>query len=131
MMEVSSGRRILLHTHRLCDHTPFKRYQLIFDYRIQADIITAITATGTNFTLTGDGMSYLFHVDHTSRDLFSDHLSGPTDDFTPPPFIYEGGGSYGLTKTRREFPDVDRSDFRLPAIHILHSDGDTVSAFYY
>ena len=32
---------------------------------------------------------------------------------------------------RREFPDVGRSDIRLPAIHIEHSGGDTVSAFLY
>ncbi|KAK3709815.1 hypothetical protein LTR37_010643 [Vermiconidia calcicola] len=76
-------------------------------------------------------MSYLFHVDPASLDLVSDHFGGPVDDFTPPANIYEGGWSDGLTNTRREFPDVGRSDFRLPAIHILHSGGDTVSAFYY
>lgn len=40
-------------------------------------------------------------------------------------------GTPGLTNIRREFPDVGRSDFRLPAIHIKHADGDTVSAFAY
>lgn len=90
----------------------------------------AITAAGTNFTLTGNHVSYLFHVD-SSGDLFSDHFGGLASDFTPPANIYQGGWSDGLTNTRREFPDVGRSDIRLPAIHILHSTGDTVSAFSY
>ncbi|KAF2703246.1 glycoside hydrolase family 36 protein [Pleomassaria siparia CBS 279.74] len=90
-----------------------------------------ITATGTNFTLTGDGVSYLFHVDRFSGDLVSDHFGGRATDFTPPAAIYQGGWSDGLTNTRREFPDVGRSDFRLPAIHIQHESGSTVSEFLY
>ena len=76
-------------------------------------------------------MSYLFHVDHATGDLVSDHFGGPADGFTSPAHMFEGGWSDGLTNTRREFPDIGRSDFRLPAIHIQHADGDTVSAFYY
>jgi alpha-galactosidase len=91
----------------------------------------AITATGTNFTLQGDDMSYLLHVDPASLDLTSDHFGGPISDFIPPPYVNPSGWSDELVNTRREFPDVGRSDFRLPAIHILHSGGDTVSAFYY
>ncbi|KAK5722150.1 hypothetical protein LTR17_014342 [Elasticomyces elasticus] len=91
----------------------------------------AIKADGSNFTLTGDGVSYLFHVDPTSRDLVSDHYGGPATDFTPPAAVSNNGWSDGLTNTRREFPDVGRSDYRLPAIHIKHADGDTVSAFIY
>ena len=93
--------------------------------------ILAITATGTNFTLAGDNVSYLFSVDPDTGDLLSNHFGGPTTDFVPPPYIFEGGWSDGFTNTRREFPDIGRSDFRLPAIHILHSGGDTVSAFSY
>lgn len=37
----------------------------------------------------------------------------------------------GLANDRREFPDVGRSDVRLPAIHIRHADGSTVSALTY
>ena len=92
---------------------------------------TAITATGMNFTLTGDNMSYLFHVDPSSLELISDHFGGPADDFLPPAYINPSGWSDDLTNVRREFPDVGRSDFRLPAIHILHSGGDTVSEFNY
>ncbi|KAK3115762.1 hypothetical protein LTR53_004582 [Teratosphaeriaceae sp. CCFEE 6253] len=91
----------------------------------------AITADGSNFTLTGNGVSYLFHVDPTSRDLVSDHFGGPATDFTPPALPNPNGWSDGLTNTRREFPDIGRSDYRLPAIHISHADGDTVSAFAY
>jgi len=63
--------------------------------------------------------------------LISDHFGGPVDDFTGPAAIYPSGWSDGLTNVRREFPDVGRSDFRLPAIHISHADGNTVSAFTY
>ena len=76
-------------------------------------------------------MSYLFSVDAATGDLLSNHFGGLVTDFTPPANIFEGGWSDGLTNTRREFPDIGRSDFRLPAIHILHCDGDTVSAFSY
>lgn len=93
--------------------------------------ITAITATGTNFTLTADGMSYLFHVDSKSGDLVSDHFGGPASDFLPPANINPSGWNDGLANLRREFPDIGRSDPRLPAIHIEHADGDTVSAFRY
>ncbi|KAK5129983.1 hypothetical protein LTR08_002576 [Meristemomyces frigidus] len=81
--------------------------------------------------MTGDGCSYLFHVDSGSQDLFSDHFGGPADDFTAPATILPSGWSDGLTNDRREFPDVGRSDYRLPAIHISHADGNTVSAFVY
>ncbi|KAF2199483.1 alpha-galactosidase [Delitschia confertaspora ATCC 74209] len=91
----------------------------------------AITSTGKNFTLTGDGMSYLFHVDPINGDLVSDHFGGPADDFTRPANILGWGWNSELSVLRREFPDVGRSDFRLPAIHIEHADGDTVSAFRY
>jgi alpha-galactosidase len=76
-------------------------------------------------------MSYLFHVDTESGDLISDHFGGPTTDFTPPASILPWGWHEAKSNTRREFPDIGRGDFRLPAIHIEHADGDTVSAFRY
>ncbi|KAA8624858.1 GalA Alpha-galactosidase [Pyrenophora tritici-repentis] len=91
----------------------------------------SIKAAGTNFTLTADGMSYLFHVDTKTGDLISDHFGGPTTDFTPPAKINPSGWVDKLGNTRREFPDIGRGDFRLPAIHIEHADGDTVTAFRY
>ncbi|KAF2272037.1 alpha-galactosidase [Westerdykella ornata] len=91
----------------------------------------AITATGTNFTLTGDNVSYLFQIDPTTGDIISDHFGGPADDFVPPAYVFSNGWNAGLATKRREFPDIGRSDFRLPAIHIEHSDGSTVSEFTY
>ena len=76
-------------------------------------------------------MSYLFHVDHATGDLTSDHFGGPVTDFTPPAYVSSSGWADGFSIVRREFPDSGRSDFRLPAIHIQHADGNTVSAFYY
>jgi alpha-galactosidase len=76
-------------------------------------------------------MSYLFHVDTKSGDLISDHFGGPATDFTPPSIPWSAGWNAELANVRREFPDFGRSDPRLPAIHIEHSAGDTVSAFRY
>jgi alpha-galactosidase len=76
-------------------------------------------------------MSYLFHVDSKSGDLVSDHFGGPASDFLPPANINPSGWNDGLANLRREFPDVGQSDPRLPAIHIEHVDGDTVSSFRY
>ncbi|KAF9736530.1 alpha-galactosidase 2 [Paraphaeosphaeria minitans] len=91
----------------------------------------AISVDGTNFTLAGDNVSYLFHVDTESGELISDHYGAPVDDFTPPAFVLPWGWHDNLATLRREFPDVGRSDPRLPAIHIEHPDGDTVTALLY
>ncbi|KAK3673921.1 hypothetical protein LTR78_006123 [Recurvomyces mirabilis] len=92
---------------------------------------SAITANGQNFTLTGASSSYLFHVDQASGDLISDHFGGPATDFVNPPSISQSGWVAGIGDERREFPDVGRGDFRLPAIHISHADGDTVTQLIY
>ena len=63
--------------------------------------------------------------------MVSDHFGAPVDDFTPPPFVLPWGWHDNLANGRREFPDMGRSDPRLPAIHIQHTDGDTVSALLY
>lgn len=63
--------------------------------------------------------------------MVSDHFGAPVDDFTPPPFVLPWGWHDNLANVRREFPDIGRSDPRLPAIHIQHTDGDTVSALLY
>ena len=76
-------------------------------------------------------MSYLFHVDEQTGELISDHFGGPTEDFINPPYISPSGWVDGLGNVRREFPDVGRSDMRLPAIHILHADGNTVTELNY
>lgn len=91
----------------------------------------AITASGTRFTLRGNNMVYQFHVDSANGELISDHFGGPIDDFIPPAQIDQSGWHASLAAERREFPDMGRSDFRLPAIHIEHGDGNTVSEFAY
>lgn len=48
-----------------------------------------------------------------------------------PPPINPSGWVDNLGNFRREFPDIGRSDFRLPAIHISHADGNTVTALTY
>jgi alpha-galactosidase len=73
----------------------------------------------------------LFHVDHNSGDLVADHFGGAISDFTPPAVPWDAGWNAEMANDRREFPDFGRSDPRLPAIHIEHADGDTVSAFRY
>jgi alpha-galactosidase len=76
-------------------------------------------------------MSYLFHVDEKTGDLTSDHFGGPATDFTPPANPLFFGWVADLANQRREFPELGRTDFRLPAIHIEHATGDTVSEFKY
>ncbi|KAM0719548.1 hypothetical protein Q7P37_003678 [Cladosporium fusiforme] len=91
----------------------------------------AITSNGTNFRLDGDGVSYLFHVDTESGEIISDHFGGPVEDFVEPAWISGQGWVDGLGTKRREFPDFGRSDLRLPAIHIGHADGNTITEFNY
>ncbi|EGP86007.1 glycoside hydrolase [Zymoseptoria tritici IPO323] len=92
---------------------------------------SAINAQGTNFTLTADNASYLFHVDPETLDLTSDHFGGPSTDFVTPGWISTQGWLDGLSIKRREFPNIGSSDVRLPAIHIQHSNGTTVTEFRY
>ncbi|KAI1805393.1 glycoside hydrolase family 36 protein [Daldinia bambusicola] len=86
---------------------------------------------GLSFSLSSSNISYQFHVDPSTLDLIHDHWGAYAAE-TVPDFngIVSGWGSQ-YTYRRREFPDLGRGDFRVPAIHIQHSDGDTVSAFSY
>jgi alpha-galactosidase len=61
----------------------------------------------------------------------SNHFGGLVDEFVDPPAINPSGWNDNLGNLRREFPDIGRSDFRLPAIHISHADGNTVTALTY
>ncbi|KAI2608738.1 glycoside hydrolase family 36 protein [Hypoxylon fragiforme] len=86
---------------------------------------------GPSFTLSSSNISYQFHVDPLTLDLIHDHWGSYAAE-TVPDFdgVTSGwGGPY--TYSRREFPDLGRGDFRVPAIHIQHADGNTVSAFSY
>lgn len=89
-------------------------------------------ADGKSFALDGDGVSYRFHVDEASGDLLSDHFGGPvSEDFVGPP-MPEIHGWVGLPgRVRREFPDLGRGDFRVPAVQIRQSAGYTVSDLQY
>lgn len=81
--------------------------------------------------MNGDGVSYLFHVDEDSGELISDHFGGPVEDFVDPAWISPQGWVDNLGIIRREFPDFGRSDLRLPAIHIGHADGNTITELTY
>ncbi|KAI1475330.1 glycoside hydrolase family 36 protein [Daldinia eschscholtzii] len=86
---------------------------------------------GRSFSLSSSNISYQFHVDPLTLDLIHDHWGAYAAE-TVPDFngVVSGWGSQ-YTYRRREFPDLGRGDFRVPAIHIQHSDGNTVSAFSY
>ncbi|KAI6085149.1 glycoside hydrolase family 36 protein [Hypoxylon rubiginosum] len=91
----------------------------------------SVDENGPSFTLASSNISYQFHVDPLTLDLVHDHWGAYAAE-TVPDFngVTSGwGGPY--TYRRREFPDLGRGDFRVPAIHIQHADGDTVSAFSY
>lgn len=91
----------------------------------------AIVVDGQSFALNGRNCSYRFHVDQDSGDLISDHFGGTISEVPTTP---ETGKYHGLSKQlwyRREYPDLGRGDFRLPAIHIQHAEGHTVSQFQY
>lgn len=82
------------------------------------------------FALCGPNVIYRFHV-HPSGDLVHDYFGPPTHEHIPHTEVKPRGWRPVLTLRRREFPDVGRGDFRMPAIHIRHGTGHTVSAFRY
>lgn len=76
-------------------------------------------------------MSYRFHVDDATGDLFSDHFGGSvTEDPSIPGTTPQSGWSM-CSAIRREFPELGKGDFRNPAVHIRHHEGFTVSQFKY
>lgn len=83
-----------------------------------------------SFALNGKGTSYRFHVDKETGDLLSSHFGGPVSE---DPIIAVSARENWSTKSniRREFPEVGRGDFRVPAVHIRHSQGHTVTHFKY
>ncbi|KAH7113731.1 Melibiase-domain-containing protein [Dendryphion nanum] len=94
--------------------------------------ITTTSSSNTNFILTGKTSSYLFSASPITGDLISSHFGARIDDFAPSGFILPWGWhSSPFSLERREFPDQGRGDARLPAIHLEHVNGDTVSAFKY
>ncbi|KAI0003566.1 glycoside hydrolase family 36 protein [Xylariaceae sp. FL0662B] len=86
---------------------------------------------GPSFALSSSNISYQFHVDPSTLDLIHDHWGAYAAEVVPQftGDVSGWGGPY--TYRLREFPDLGRGDFRVPAIHLQHADGDTVSAFSY
>ncbi|ORY57575.1 alpha-galactosidase 2 [Pseudomassariella vexata] len=90
-----------------------------------------IVVGGTSFALNGDHVSYRFHVDPNSGDLISDHFGGSVGENVGM-HIPEVNGWVGLPgRVRREYPDLGRGDFRIPALQIRQSRGSTVSDMQY
>ncbi|KAF9870897.1 hypothetical protein CkaCkLH20_11569 [Colletotrichum karsti] len=90
-----------------------------------------IVVDGTSFALNGDHSSYRFHVDELTGDLLSDHFGGPATESMEmlPPAV--NGWVDMIGRVRREYPDLGRGDFRVPAIQIQQSEGYTVSDLQY
>lgn len=91
--------------------------------------------------MTGNTLSYRFHVDNTTGDLLTDHFGGlllaadtDNDGILPFPTALDPAvnGWVGLPgRVRREFPDLGRGDFRTPAVRVRQSEGYTVSELVY
>ncbi|EFQ35977.1 melibiase [Colletotrichum graminicola] len=90
-----------------------------------------IVVDGKSFALNGDHSSYRFHVDELTGDLYSDHFGGPATESMAmlPPATNGWVGMMGRVK--REYPDLGRGDFRIPALQIRQSEGYTVSDLQY
>ncbi|KAK2758647.1 hypothetical protein FQN54_003337 [Arachnomyces sp. PD_36] len=92
----------------------------------------AVVADGSTFSLNGDNVSYRFHVDNTTGELLSDHFGGSiSGDIPMPEQPWPNGWVGTIGRSRREFPDQGRGDFRIPAIRIRQTEGYTVSDLQY
>lgn len=78
-------------------------------------------------------MSYHLHVDPATQDLFHSHFGGPAQEpeVYPPHESTLYGWNNRLQRMRREFPDLGRGDFRLPAYQVRSAAGHTVSELKY
>ncbi|KAI0017814.1 glycoside hydrolase family 36 protein [Xylariomycetidae sp. FL0641] len=95
------------------------------------DWITVEDGPAPAFSLSSSNVSYRFHVDPLTLDLVHDHWGAYSAETVEQFDGTTGGWGGPYTYRRREFPDLGRGDFRVPAIHIQHASGDTVSAFSY
>lgn len=99
--------------------------------RAHAQSTSGVTVDGTDFALNGDKVSYRFHVDNATGDLIGDHFGGSAYETVPLPEP-EVNGWVGMPgRVRREFPDLGRGDFRIPAVRVRQSAGYTVSDLQY
>ncbi|RYP74452.1 hypothetical protein DL770_007592 [Monosporascus sp. CRB-9-2] len=93
---------------------------------------TGVVVDGKEFALNGNGVSYRFYADETTGDLISTHFGGPVAENIITPPVPQPQGWVGMPgRVRREYPDLGRGDFRVPAIQIRQSEGHTVSALQY
>ncbi|GES60075.1 alpha-galactosidase C [Aspergillus terreus] len=98
----------------------------------QASNTNAVVVNGTSFTLNGEHVSYRFHVDDATGDLFSDHFGLRISGNIPTEIVSQVNGWVNtIGRVRREFPDQGRGDFRIPAIRIRQTAGYTVSELLY
>lgn len=89
--------------------------------------ITVVPGPQPVFILRTPSFSYILRVD-ANGDLVHAHFGAPSS--TAPAEAHDLGG-WVREQCRREFPDVGRGDMRLPAVHIQHASGHTVSHFSY
>ncbi|KAK7959537.1 alpha-galactosidase 2 [Apiospora aurea] len=90
-----------------------------------------VVVNGTNFALNGDHVSYRFHVDEETGDLINDHFGGLVTETVPMLTPKSQGWVEDIGRVKREFPDLGRGDFRVPAVRIQQTAGYTVSDFRY
>jgi alpha-galactosidase len=89
--------------------------------------ITVLPGPQPVFILRTPALAYILRVD-AHGDLVHSHFGAPTS--SAPVEAHDLGG-WVREQCRREFPDVGRGDMRLPAVHIAHASGHTVSHFVY
>ncbi|KAK8079087.1 alpha-galactosidase C [Apiospora phragmitis] len=90
-----------------------------------------VVVNGTSFALNGDHVSYRFHVDEETGDLVNDHFGGLVTETVPMLAPQTQGWVEQIGRVKREFPDLGRGDFRVPAVRIQQAAGYTVSDFRY
>ncbi|KAK8116609.1 uncharacterized protein PG998_004890 [Apiospora kogelbergensis] len=90
-----------------------------------------VVVNGTSFALNGDHVSYRFHVDPKTGDLINDHFGGLVTETVPMLAPQIQGWVEGIGRVKREFPDMGRGDFRVPAVRVKQTAGYTVSDFRY
>ncbi|KAF3801180.1 Alpha-galactosidase 2 [Colletotrichum gloeosporioides] len=90
-----------------------------------------IVVDGTSFALNGDHTSYRFHVDEITGDLLTDHFGGSATESMAMLAPEVNGWVDMIGRVRREYPDLGRGDFRVPALQIRETAGYTVSDLQY
>ncbi|KAI8161078.1 Alpha-galactosidase 2 [Colletotrichum sp. SAR 10_70] len=90
-----------------------------------------IVVDGTSFALNGDHTSYRFHVDELTGDLLTDHFGGSATESMAMLAPEVNGWVDMIGRVRREYPDLGRGDFRVPALQIRETAGYTISDLQY